>query len=44
MKHEAANILREEHRSLAAVVHAMQLLVREIRDKGRAPDFRLPLG
>jgi hemerythrin-like domain-containing protein len=41
MKHEAANILREEHRSLAAVVHAMQFLVREIRDKGRAPDFRL---
>ena len=41
MKHEAANILREEHRSLAAVVQAMQFLVREIRDKGRAPDFRL---
>jgi hemerythrin-like domain-containing protein len=41
MKHDAANILREEHRSLAAVVHAMQFLVREIRDKDRAPDFRL---
>jgi hemerythrin-like domain-containing protein len=41
MKHEATNILREEHRSLAAVVHAMQFLVREIRDKGRTPDFRL---
>jgi hemerythrin-like domain-containing protein len=41
MRHEAANILRDEHRSLAAVLHAMQFLVREIRDKGRAPDFRL---
>jgi hemerythrin-like domain-containing protein len=41
MKHEAANILLEEHRSLAAVVHAMQFLVREIRNKGRTPDFRL---
>ena len=41
MKHEAASILRDEHRSLGAVVHALQFLVREIQDKGRAPDFRL---
>jgi hemerythrin-like domain-containing protein len=41
MRHEAADILRDEHRSLAAVVQALQFLVREVRDKGRAPDFRL---
>ena len=41
MKHEAATILRDEHRSLGAVVHALQFLVREIHDKGRTPDFRL---
>ena len=41
MKHEAATILRDEHRSLGAVVHALQFLLREIHDKGRTPDFRL---
>jgi hemerythrin-like domain-containing protein len=41
MRHEAANILRDEHRSLAAVVQAMQFLVREIQEKGRTPEFRL---
>ena len=41
MRHEAANIIRDEHRSLAAVVHGMQFLVREIRAKGRGPDYRL---
>lgn len=41
MRHEAATIIRDEHRSLGAVVHAMQFLVREIRGKGHAPDYRL---
>ena len=41
MRHEAASIIRDEHRSLGAVVHAMQFLVREIGGKGHAPDFRL---
>lgn len=41
MRYEAANILRDEHRSLAAVVQAMQFLVREIQEKGRTPEFRL---
>ena len=38
---KAIDILRDEHRSLAAVLHGMRHLVREI-DAGRmAPDFRL---
>jgi hemerythrin-like domain-containing protein len=41
MRHEAATIIRDEHRSLGAVVHAMQFLLREIRDRGHAPDYRL---
>lgn len=41
MRHEAATIIRDEHRSLGAVVHAMQFLLREIRDRGLAPDYRL---
>ncbi len=41
MRHQAASIIRDEHRSLGAVVHAMQFLLREIRDRGHAPDYRL---
>jgi len=36
---EAVRIIHEEHRSLAAVLHGMGFLVREIRDRGAAPDF-----
>ena len=31
--------LRDEHRSLAAVVHGLELLVREAREQGRPPRF-----
>ena len=36
---EADRIIRDEHRSLSAVLHGMAYLVGEIRDKGAAPDF-----
>ena len=36
---EADRIIRDEHRSLSAVLHGMQYLVHDIRDKGTAPDF-----
>jgi hemerythrin-like domain-containing protein len=35
------DIIRTEHRSLAAVLHALQYLAREIRDHGAAPDYGL---
>ncbi len=38
---EAIRIIREEHRSLAAVLHGMLYLVREIREHGAKPDFEL---
>jgi hemerythrin-like domain-containing protein len=38
---EAVRIIRNEHRSLAAVMHGMVYLVREIRDRGVRPDFAL---
>ena len=41
--HHAAPIavIREEHRSLAAVIHGLEYLVREIRDRGAVPQFPL---
>ena len=36
---QAIRIIHDEHRSLAAVLHGMGYLVREIRDRGAAPDF-----
>lgn len=36
---KAVRIIQDEHRSLAAVLHGMTYLVREIRDRGAAPDF-----
>lgn len=41
MRHAAADIIHDEHRSLSAVVHALQHLVRGFRDKTMQPDFRL---
>lgn len=38
---QAIRIIHDEHRSLAAVLHGMLYVVREIRDHGRTPDFRL---
>jgi nucleotide-binding universal stress UspA family protein/hemerythrin-like domain-containing protein len=34
-------IIREEHRSLAAVIHGLEYLVRETRERGAAPQFPL---
>ena len=38
---QAIRIIEDEHRALAAVLHGMLYLVREIRDHGKAPDFEL---
>jgi len=38
---KSIGIILAEHRSLAAVVHGLLYLVREIRDHGAAPDFTL---
>jgi hemerythrin-like domain-containing protein len=37
----AVRIIQSEHRSLAAVIHGMQYLVHEIRERGAKPDFAL---
>jgi hemerythrin-like domain-containing protein len=37
----ALNIIRDEHRSLAAVLHGLQYLVHEVREARRKPDFRV---
>ena len=36
---KAIRIIQDEHRSLAAVLHGMLYLVREIRERGAKPDF-----
>ena len=38
---QAIRIIRDEHRSLAAVLHGMLYLVHQIRDRGATPDFDL---
>ena len=38
---QAIRIIRNEHRSLSAVLNGMLHLVREIRDRGARPDFHL---
>jgi nucleotide-binding universal stress UspA family protein/hemerythrin-like domain-containing protein len=40
-KIEALAIVRDEHRSLAAVAHGLEFLTREARDHGRPPRFDL---
>ena len=37
----ALSVIRDEHRSLVAVLQALQFLVRDIRDRGVEPDFDL---
>ena len=37
----ALSIIREEHRSLSAVIRSLDLLAREARDRGREPDYEL---
>jgi hemerythrin-like domain-containing protein len=41
MLNGALAIIQDEHRSLAAVVHGLNYLVREARERGSAPDFKL---
>jgi hemerythrin-like domain-containing protein len=41
MHMQAIRIVRDEHRSLAAVLHGMLYLVHQIRDYGTPPDFDL---
>ncbi len=41
MQNTAIAIILDEHRSLAAVLHGLRHLVREMREHGRPPDFRL---
>lgn len=41
MSNSAIDIIQDEHRSLSAVLHGLRHLVREMREKGKAPDFRL---
>ena len=38
---DAIGIIKDEHRSLAAVLHGMLYLVHQTRDRGTKPDFRL---
>jgi hemerythrin-like domain-containing protein len=38
---QAIRIIHDEHRALAAVLHGMLYLVREIRDRGAKPNFAL---
>jgi hemerythrin-like domain-containing protein len=38
---QTLNVIRDEHRALAAVLHGMLYLVHEIRDYGREPNFTL---
>ncbi|MBU0752088.1 MAG: hemerythrin domain-containing protein [Gammaproteobacteria bacterium] len=41
MLNSALAIIHDEHRSLSAVVHGLKFLVREMREKGVKPDFKL---
>ncbi|MGB8433997.1 MAG: hemerythrin domain-containing protein [Burkholderiales bacterium] len=39
--HKTLTVIREEHRALAGVLHALQYLVDQIADGKRTPDFEL---
>lgn len=41
MQNKAIGIILDEHRSLTAVLHGLRHLVREMREHGNPPDFRL---
>jgi hemerythrin-like domain-containing protein len=41
MLNRALAIIQDEHRSLGAVLHGLRFLVREMREKGATPDFKL---
>jgi hemerythrin-like domain-containing protein len=38
---QAIRVIHDEHRALGAVLHGLLYVVREIRDRGAAPDFAL---
>jgi hemerythrin-like domain-containing protein len=37
----ALEVIRSEHRDLSAVLHGLQYLVREVRERRREPDFKV---
>lgn len=41
MLNAALTTLHDEHRSFAAMLHGLKYLLREMREKGSAPDFKL---
>lgn len=41
MLNSALATIHDEHRSLAAIVHGLKYIIREVREKGIAPDFKL---
>jgi hemerythrin-like domain-containing protein len=41
MLNTALTIILDEHRSLAAVIHGLRFLLREMKEKGTEPDFKL---
>lgn len=41
MLNAALAVIHDEHRSFAAVIHGLKYLLRESREKGAAPDFKL---
>lgn len=41
MLNSALATIHDEHRSLAAIVHGLKYIIREVREKGVAPDFKL---
>lgn len=41
MLNSALATIHNEHRSLAAIVHGLKYIIREVREKGSTPDFRL---
>jgi len=41
MKREAISLIKDEHRSLSAVIDAMTQVVTRTKDAGKPPDFRL---
>jgi hemerythrin-like domain-containing protein len=41
MQNRALSIFHDEHRSLGAVLHGLRFLVREAREKGSEPEFKL---
>lgn len=41
MKPQAIQIIRDEHLAIAAVLYSLRYLVREMRDQGKTPNFKL---